>query len=130
MSNITLKEWTDALRSGKYQQGKNFLRRTDNTYCCLGVLCDLVDSSKWEVSSTDEDGEVPVYEYPNNYNGFSPLIGDTQMLPTQIAEQFGVHSEVQDILARHNDSGASFSEIADMIDGGLENIEPPVDTLL
>lgn len=37
-----VKEWITALRSGGYQQGR--LRLVDsynNTYCCLGVACDL-----------------------------------------------------------------------------------------
>lgn len=33
--------WTDNLISGKYPQGKYFLRNTRNGYCCFGVLCDL-----------------------------------------------------------------------------------------
>lgn len=34
------KKWVEALRSNQYKQGGGALRR-DNTYCCLGVLCDL-----------------------------------------------------------------------------------------
>lgn len=34
------KLWVEALRSGKYQQGRGELR-CDDTFCCLGVLCDL-----------------------------------------------------------------------------------------
>lgn len=34
------KLWVEALRSGKYKQGKGCLRAGDE-YCCLGVLCDL-----------------------------------------------------------------------------------------
>lgn len=30
-------QWTAALRSGRYKQGKKRLRTSDNTYCCLGV---------------------------------------------------------------------------------------------
>lgn len=33
--------WVAALRSGEYKQGKYRLQRDDDTYCCLGVLCDL-----------------------------------------------------------------------------------------
>ncbi len=32
--------WVKALRSGEYKQGQFALRRA-NSYCCLGVLCDL-----------------------------------------------------------------------------------------
>lgn len=35
------KRWTDALRSGEYEQGKDWLRKGDR-FCCLGVLCDVV----------------------------------------------------------------------------------------
>lgn len=42
-----LKEkWIKALRSGEYKQGKDCLRSNDN-YCCLGVLCDIIDSNSW-----------------------------------------------------------------------------------
>ena len=34
-------QWTTALRSGEYEQGNGVLRTIDNTYCCLGVLCEL-----------------------------------------------------------------------------------------
>lgn len=33
--------WIKALRSGKYKQGRGMLRTRENTFCCLGVLCDL-----------------------------------------------------------------------------------------
>lgn len=39
--NKEIKEkWITALESGEYLKGDNALR-VDNTYCCLGVLCDL-----------------------------------------------------------------------------------------
>lgn len=35
-------QWVAALRSGEYRQGRHVLHNVDeNTYCCLGVLCDL-----------------------------------------------------------------------------------------
>lgn len=40
MNEDVKKLWTDALDSGKYKQGQGNLR-TDNEYCCLGVLCEL-----------------------------------------------------------------------------------------
>lgn len=30
--------WIEALKSGKYTQGKHCLKSNDNAYCCLGVL--------------------------------------------------------------------------------------------
>lgn len=36
-----MKKWVKALRSGKYKQGRSFLKREDGTYCCLGVLTEV-----------------------------------------------------------------------------------------
>ena len=35
-------KWVEALRSGNYKQGTNYLNnRDENTFCCLGVLCEI-----------------------------------------------------------------------------------------
>lgn len=40
--NAEIKQkWVEALRSGKYQQGRNRLK-SGESYCCLGVLCDVL----------------------------------------------------------------------------------------
>lgn len=37
-----LRLWINALRSGKYKQTRQTLHnKYDNTYCCLGVSCDI-----------------------------------------------------------------------------------------
>lgn len=36
-----MEKWVKALRSGKYEQGKSYLKK-DNKYCCLGVLYDVL----------------------------------------------------------------------------------------
>ena len=41
MLNPNAQKWVDALRSGKYVQGHYRLHPTDDTFCCLGVACDL-----------------------------------------------------------------------------------------
>lgn len=38
--NANAKKWVAALRSGEYSQGRGRLRKGD-TFCCLGVACDL-----------------------------------------------------------------------------------------
>lgn len=42
-------KWVEALRSGKYEQGTEQLY-SEGKYCCLGVLCDIVDprGRKWK----------------------------------------------------------------------------------
>lgn len=41
MNQRIKKIWLEALRSGEYKKGVGCLRANDNTFCCLGVLCDL-----------------------------------------------------------------------------------------
>lgn len=48
--------WVEALRSGKYRQGREALRTRvveegqikGYVYCCLGVLCDLIEPNGWD----------------------------------------------------------------------------------
>jgi hypothetical protein len=44
MPEDILARWLEALRSGRYQQGRKALRSEDG-YCCLGVLVHVVDTS-------------------------------------------------------------------------------------
>lgn len=46
MDETIKQKWVAELRSGKYQQGKQFLKQRlpgqlEYHYCCLGVLCEL-----------------------------------------------------------------------------------------
>lgn len=53
------KKWTEALRSGKYDQGVGQLRDKHDNYCCLGVLCQVaaeegvIPPAKVQVGSPD-----------------------------------------------------------------------------
>lgn len=42
MTNEDKVKWIEALRSGKYQQGRCFLKK-ENKYCCLGVLKEITN---------------------------------------------------------------------------------------
>jgi hypothetical protein len=96
-------KWIDALRSGKYKQGKGCLRSGDN-YCCLGVLCDIVD---------------PKY-FTHGTNGYRSY------LPLHIQDRVGIedpdgrlhHSIGQfNTLIGLNDSAEyTFEQIADIIE--------------
>lgn len=49
MKKEIAKLWTAALRSGKYKQGQLALHSIQNnneTFCCLGVLCDLYQQDR------------------------------------------------------------------------------------
>lgn len=46
--DLKLKEkWLTALKSGEYKKGKSTLyKKSNNTFCCLGVLCKITDNLK------------------------------------------------------------------------------------
>lgn len=94
------KRWVEALRSGKYKQGRTFLKKRDE-WCCIGVLCDLVDPTKW----TEHGG------YVTDTFRFFP------------AEQFfislGMTDDMGSKLASMNDKGNNFPVIADYIEANL-----------
>lgn len=67
------KAWIEALRSGKYEQGKGYLKK-DGAYCCLGVLCEI--NNKMEEYGCIIGTSNNVYlnenleiEFNLNYNG-------------------------------------------------------------
>jgi hypothetical protein len=98
-------KWTAALRSGEYKQGRGKLRNFDNTYCCLGVLCDIVRPGKWKEGvrsylTIDDDG----YQLTS------------QWLTSDIIETTGFEPFNQGMLANMNDRGIPFNQIADFIE--------------
>jgi hypothetical protein len=72
MKKDIAKLWTKALRSGKYKQGKYTLRNWNNSFCCLGVLCDLYNKEQkkkkkktLDVIKIDDTLEGKCYKYGN-----------------------------------------------------------------
>ena len=104
MMNPTVKaKWIAALRSGEYQQGQYALRTPDNKFCCLGVLCDVVDPTKW--------GHDYSYSYDGNW--------DDVLIPSGLSSELGIGFATQDILSKKNDDGYSFNEIAEWVEENL-----------
>lgn len=100
--------WVAALRSGEYQQGRAVLRQ-NSQFCCLGVLCDLVDNTRWR--RTDASEIVYTYaidEYPH-----------TAMPPAEVYAAAGLSDDDGSTLADANDNGKSFEFIADYIEEHL-----------
>ena len=97
-------EWVKALRSGKYKQGNGRLRDGD-TFCCLGVLCDIGTKKAWASNGA-----------------YCGLAGDkrTGFLPHTISNLAGLSDYTQNVLSSLNDcAGSSFNEIADWIEKNL-----------
>ena len=99
-----LAEWTAALRSGKYKQAKGKLRDGD-CFCCLGVLCDLMEPAGWEAN--DETGG----------RWFGPTEDcDMEEIPLRLEAALDRPGDTYGSLSTKNDVGATFHEIADLID--------------
>ena len=94
--------WIAALRSGKYQQGAGALRDADNRFCCLGVLCDIVESRGWRQT------------VPGSWHFHDENTGHTDCA---YAPAWVLSIEKQIALANMNDrDGKTFAEIADYIE--------------
>lgn len=102
-------KWLEALRSGKYQQTTGVLRRGDS-YCCLGVLCDLSVEGSW---STLPEGDC--YLFVTTKEG-KP---NCSVLPDAVATETKLPLTEQGRLASMNDRGKSFEQIANWIEHNL-----------
>lgn len=134
MSNLK-EQWIEALRSEKYSQGHGMLRDLADNFCCLGVLCDIKDPSKWEDLGIDEDEEGD-----DGYFGpFGTYLEDDSYAPDDLinevfeGEQLATNPypegrySVQEWLSELNDSGKyTFKDIADLIEQGPKKIEEEV----
>lgn len=76
------KKWLEALRSGKYKQDRGYLK-TDEGYCCLGVLCDVYRKEKKKKLWQKHEG---VGSKPDTYAMFD----ERMVLPHQIREWAGL----------------------------------------
>lgn len=54
MNKVIKAKWLKVLRSGEYSQTRGKLRG-NGRYCCLGVLCDIVDKNGWGVRFISKD---------------------------------------------------------------------------
>ncbi len=105
---LTRQTWIEALRGGKYQQDRVYLR-TNTGYCCLGVACDLYDHESWRLRQSPWKNYY-VFEYGNNDVCYSSA------LPHQIREKLNLTSSNHDELIIMNDRGDTFEQIASYIE--------------
>lgn len=112
-------KWLTALRSDKYTQGQGFLRGGDDTFCCLGVLCEVA-GFEWR-DPTEEDDEAAGVFVTGESDGSEHLNHDEYVAlgldDEQAAEGDFTFSETRSTrLSQMNDDGSDFSEIADWIE--------------
>lgn len=107
-------KWIQALRSGKYQQGKSFLNVNDETFCCLGVLCELA----FEEGIVTKDFDKSFFLF--SYSGFH------EVLPSQVSRWAGFNDSENPNCNPHyysptftelnDDHQLTFEQIADIIE--------------
>lgn len=115
--------WVEALRSGKYEQGKHALRSADNKYCCLGVLCEIaVKEGAIEPPTQHEYGS---YVYEQMATAFLPptVLTWANMQSNGLSTASGQWGNSRhETLSWLNDDGVPFAEIADTIEREIEAV--------
>jgi hypothetical protein len=134
-----MNDWVSALRSGNYVQGTQYLRnisgdvdpetggivRLDSSFCCLGVLLDIDSPGGWWDGSDDivheveEDSDDPTqgayYDlHPNMNHHLDNQEGS--LIDEDYAHELGLTQPAQGILSSLNDRGATFEQIALVIE--------------
>ena len=117
MLNDNAKKWVASLRSGEYEQGKDFLC-CDGKFCCLGVGSDLYakEHPDFEVKQRQDSDNRTVTKYGDCFS----------TCPFPVQEWLGLSSSLgawmQGSLVSKNDTGMPFSEIADIIESEPEGL--------
>lgn len=118
-----------ALRSGLYTQGQEQLRYTPPKgpaqYCCLGLMCHLLPVGEYEDDSfhlpdVREGTEQPDIDNDNDTYFYMDFDGHAlppaQLLLLLPPEHRNKAAQSMEILAQMNDGGATFEEIARIIE--------------
>lgn len=108
--------WIKALRSGRYKQGRMYLRTGNEEHCCLGVACRVLRIPSERLT---EHGHYSFGEQ-----------AATLTAPKEVVEKLQLYSHegelVQRALKGHskltaaNDIGRSFEVIADWIEANAD----------
>ncbi len=123
MREVVKQKWVEALRSGKYKQGRSVLR-SESGFCCLGVLCDIYHKTR-KIQGTNWEGD--------GINGYEHL-GETAFPDPAVVKWAGMScknpelpvdmkgkktSDETNSLSSLNDAGVSFAKIATLIEKHL-----------
>lgn len=120
MNQDVKEKWLKVLRSGEYEQGRGQLR-SDNKFCCLGVLCEIyrqeTGKGRWVVYGqfTDENGNSSFSALPKKVVEWAELPGENP----DVRKPAIYRSSGGYCLAQQNDAGATFEQIAQIIEAEL-----------
>lgn len=118
MNNVAVKKWIDALRSGDYEKCTGHLR-LDDTYCVMGVLCDVHSKEKQAKCKWAEYN--PEYLANTDYPQIYKYCGDDVVAPPEVEDWIGrdfitlLSSEKADVITA-NDQGLDFNDLSNMIE--------------
>lgn len=105
-----IRKWCKALRSGKYKQASANLE-SQYGFCCLGVACKIFSPDHPTNSQGYLSGSLPSSGYMNDPRWLAEVDQNFQTLQKMGGEMEPIN------LPQMNDSlGASFDEIADMLE--------------
>jgi hypothetical protein len=125
--------WIDALKSGRFRQGKSRLHTVNRlnktaVYCCLGLACKLAnETGELKLPKTIEEphGALPFIKYdidghtlPNSARTLLKLrncVGKFKKAATVQGDKFGS-------LADMNDRELTFKQIGEYIEANPENV--------
>lgn len=114
--------WLEALRSKQYSQTKGKLK-TEDGYCCLGVLCDLYlkeHSKEWKSSDFIEEDEVLSYEIDSC---------DT-LPPESVIEWAELPCDNPGVMIEERDYVTDLSELNDSLNKNFEEIAAYIENQL
>jgi hypothetical protein len=126
MNHKIKEQWVKALRSGEYSQGAGRLYDPEeNSFCCLGVLCDLYIkdhsmSTAWSFGPSVDEEAI------NAWEGYLPgEVVDWAELQASISGDLVVYQDDGTAieLTELNDAGASFQRIARYIESSIDSKE-------
>lgn len=112
-----IRRWVEALRSGEYKQGKHALHPKD-TFCCLGVACDISGLGSWTDGAYDHKGGI---------------CGSNSTLPYFVRDWLGIDSVNPELQfprsyltasEANDDKRRSFDDIASAIERTFLSEEP------
>lgn len=107
--------WVKALRSGQYNQGRHALKTPGDTYCCLGVLCELAK----EDGIGDWDGRRSFVVSERDYSSGSLPLGVQEWAETDLDPEVTHEGKIKSLSALNDEFKLSFDEIADLVEAQL-----------
>lgn len=129
-----------ALRSGRYMQGMGRLKKTDNSYCCLGVACEVarkngldlkigkIGVSTYNYSSGNEKAYLDLsisairkfYGFKSTNGAIKSKFRDkvTKYLESKGYDMSSTNTSQMNLVHFNDALGVKFKHIADIIEMG------------